>query len=50
MKAGSIRKKVKDAAFAAKVDRRTIDLGCEHLGVPLDEHIANLIRFFATLP
>jgi putative nucleotidyltransferase with HDIG domain len=50
MKASSIRKKVKDTAFAAKVDRRTIDMGCEHLGVTVDEHIANLIRFFAPLP
>lgn len=49
MKASSIRKKVKEPAFAAKVDRRTIDLGCEHLGVPLDQHVANLIRFFAVL-
>ncbi len=50
MKAGSIRKKVKDPAFAAKIDRNTIDLGCVHLGVPLDGHIANLIGFFAVLP
>lgn len=45
MKVSSIKKKVKDAAFAAKVDRATIYTGCEHLGVPLDDHIANLIRF-----
>jgi predicted hydrolase (HD superfamily) len=50
MKASSIRKKVNEPAFAAKVDRRTIHLGCEHLGVPLDAHVANLIRFFAALP
>jgi len=50
MKASSIRKKLKDTAFAAKVDRTTINLGCEHLGVPLDDHIANLIRLFAALP
>ncbi|MGH7947303.1 MAG: HD domain-containing protein [Opitutaceae bacterium] len=49
MKATSIRKKVKDAAFAAKVDRSTIYLGCEHLGVSIDDHVANLIRFFAVL-
>jgi aminoglycoside 6'-N-acetyltransferase len=49
MKAGSIRKKVNDPAFAAKVDRRTIHTGCEHLGVTVDQHIANLINFFSAL-
>lgn len=49
MKPGSIRKKVNEVAFAAKVDRRTIFLGCEHLGVPLETHIANLVRFLAVL-
>lgn len=50
MKVSSIRKKLKDPTFAAKIDRATIGLGCEHLGVTLDDHIANLIRFFAVLP
>ena len=50
MKPGSIKKKFKDPGFAAKIDRATIQLGCEHLGVPLDDHIANLIRFLAPLP
>jgi predicted hydrolase (HD superfamily) len=49
MKASSIRKKLKEPTFAAKVDRHLIELGCEHLGVPLEEHIGNLIRFFAVL-
>ncbi len=47
MKPGSIKKKVKDTAFAAKVDRTTITTGCEHLGVAVDDHIANLIKFLA---
>jgi len=47
MKVSSLRKKVKEPAFAAKVDRTTIFTGCEHLGVALDEHIANLIKFLA---
>ena len=47
MKAASIKKKVKDTAFAAKVDRATIIVGCEHLGVTVDDHIANLIKFLA---
>jgi putative nucleotidyltransferase with HDIG domain len=49
MKASSIKKKIKDTAFAAKVDRKTIDMGCQHLGVTVDDHVANLIRFFAPL-
>jgi putative nucleotidyltransferase with HDIG domain len=47
MKASSIKKKVNEPAFAAKVDRTTIYTGCEHLGVSVDDHIANLIKFFA---
>ena len=49
MKASSIRKKFKDPGFAAKIDRSTIQLGCDKLGVALDDHIANLIRFLAPL-
>ncbi|MDB6167751.1 MAG: metal dependent phosphohydrolase [Verrucomicrobia bacterium] len=49
MKASSIRKKLKDSTFAAKIDRSTIALGCETLGVSLDDHIGNLVRFFAPL-
>lgn len=50
MKVASIRKKFKDPGFAAKIDRATIQLGCDRLGVSLDDHIANLIRFLAPLP
>lgn len=50
MKPSSIKKKIKEPAFAAKVDRNTIYVGCEHLGVSLDDHVANLIRFFSPLP
>ncbi|MEO6002438.1 MAG: HDIG domain-containing metalloprotein [Opitutus sp.] len=49
MKPSSIKKKLKDVGFAAKIDRATITLGCEHLGVSIDDHIANLVRFFAPL-
>jgi predicted hydrolase (HD superfamily) len=49
MKPGSIRKKFKDPAFASKIDRATIQTGCEHLGVSLDDHMVNLIRFFGIL-
>ena len=47
MKAASIKKKVKDTAFAAKIDRATITVGCAHLGVTVDDHIAHLITFLA---
>lgn len=49
MKPGSIRKKFKEPSFAAKIDRATIQMGCDHLGVPLDDHIANLVRFLASV-
>lgn len=49
VKSSSIRKKLKEASFAAKVDRKTIYLGCEHLGVTTEAHVDNLIRFFAAL-
>ncbi len=49
MKASSIKKKLKEPSFAAKVDRKTIFLGCEHLGITVDDHVANLIRFFDVL-
>lgn len=50
MKPSSLLKKFKDRAFAAKIDRRTIELGCQHLGVPLDQHIASVARYLAPLP
>ncbi|MCB0610078.1 MAG: hypothetical protein KDD12_20320, partial [Lewinella sp.] len=46
MKVKSIKNRLKEKAFAAKIDRATIYLGCEHLGVSIDDHVANLIRFF----
>ena len=49
MKASSILKKVREPSFAAKVDRRTITLGCDHLGVTVEAHVANLIRFLSVL-
>ena len=39
VKPKSIRKKWKDKAFAAPVDRTEIEHAAERLGVPLDEHI-----------
>jgi predicted hydrolase (HD superfamily) len=39
----SVRKKMKDKAFAAKVSREDIVRGAEQLGVPLDDLIAEVI-------
>jgi predicted hydrolase (HD superfamily) len=49
MKPSSIKKKLSDPAFAAKINRTTIAIGCEHLGVSMDDHVANMIKFFAPL-
>lgn len=49
MKPSSIKKKFKEPSFAAKIDRATIQLGCDKLGVPLDDHIANMVRFLASI-
>jgi putative nucleotidyltransferase with HDIG domain len=39
----SVRKKMKDKAFAAKVNRDEISHGAERLGAPLDDLIADVI-------
>jgi predicted hydrolase (HD superfamily) len=39
----SVRKRMKDKAFARAVSREDLVRGAEALGVPLDEHIANVI-------
>lgn len=49
MKVSSIKKRLAEKSFAAKIDREIIYRGCEALGITLDEHIANLIKFFSTL-
>ncbi len=46
MKLSSIKKRLAEKAFAAKIERETIYRGCEALGIPLDEHITNLIEFW----
>jgi len=47
MKLNSIKKRLGEKAFAAKIERETIYRGCEHLGVSLEDHIANLIKFWS---
>ena len=44
LKPKSVKKKLKDKAFAAKVDRGEIRNGVELLGVDLDDHIRFLIE------
>jgi len=39
----SVRKKLKDKAFAAAVSREDIALGAEELGLELGDHIANVV-------
>ncbi len=41
--AASVRKKMRDKAFARGVRREDIVNGASELGIPLDEHIANVI-------
>ena len=40
LEAKSVRKRMKDKAFARSVSREDIQKGAEELGIPLDEHIA----------
>ncbi len=44
IKPKSVKKKLKDKAFAAKVERTEVTAGAELLGVDLDEHIAFIIE------
>jgi predicted hydrolase (HD superfamily) len=44
MKVKSVRKKLKQPSFAAKVDREQIATGIEELGVDEGEHIAVVIE------
>jgi predicted hydrolase (HD superfamily) len=45
----SVRKKMKDAAFARGVDRDDVRRGGELLGIDLNEHIANVIAAMQTI-
>jgi len=49
MKVTSIKKRLKEAKFAPKIDRTHIYAGVEDFGISLDEHIENLISFFSAL-
>jgi predicted hydrolase (HD superfamily) len=45
LEAPSVIKRMKDKAFARAVNRDDLKRGAEELGVPLEEHVANVIRF-----
>jgi putative nucleotidyltransferase with HDIG domain len=45
LEASSVKKRMKDKAFARGVKREDIVAGAESLGLPLDEHITNVIGF-----
>ena len=45
LEVSSVKKKLKDKAFARGVNRDDLRKGAEELGIPLDEHIANVIAF-----
>lgn len=43
LEASSVKKRMKDKAFARAVSREDLVRGAEGLGIPLEEHIANVI-------
>ena len=49
MKAKSIKKKLKDKSFAAKINRDDIQMGCDKLEIELGEHVENLIEYLSML-
>ena len=45
LEASSVAKRMKDKAFARAVSRDDLRRGAEEIGLPLEEHIANVIAF-----
>jgi predicted hydrolase (HD superfamily) len=45
LEAASVIKRMKDKAFARAVNREDLKRGAEELGLPLDQHVANVIAF-----
>src|SRR3954451_7247238 len=45
LEAPSVVKRMKDKAFARAINRDDLRRGAEELGLPLDQHIANVIAF-----
>lgn len=45
LEAASVIKRMKDKAFARTVSRDDLRMGAEELGLPLETHVGNVIRF-----
>ena len=45
LEAASVIKRMKDKAFARAVSRDDLRRGAEELGLPLDQHVTNVIAF-----
>src|SRR3954466_13917327 len=45
LEASSVIKRMKDKAFARAISREDLKRGAEEVGLPLEEHAANVIRF-----
>ena len=45
LEAASVIKRMKDKAFARAVPREDLRKGAEEIGIPLEQHVANVIRF-----
>jgi predicted hydrolase (HD superfamily) len=45
LEASSVMKRMKDKAFARAVNRDDLRKGAEEIGLPIDQHIANVITF-----
>jgi len=45
LEAGSVIKRMKDKAFARAVNRDDLRKGADEIGLPLDQHITNVIAF-----
>jgi predicted hydrolase (HD superfamily) len=45
----AVRKKMKDKGFARQVPRDQLEKGADELGVPFDEHVANVIEGMKTV-
>ena len=45
LEAKSVIKRMKDKAFARAVPREDLRKGAEEIGLPLEDHVANVIRF-----
>ncbi len=48
LEAASVIKRMKDKAFARAVPREDLKKGAEEIGLPLDQHITNVIGFLRT--